>query len=285
VRLYDELHAKWDGLPECEVIVADEIFAQMYNANRGVNRIWQPDEFPNIAPVFKDFWIEAYMPSMNLCQGAFFEVHEGDDLQLFIRKLDYNPPSLKWIYSIRASAKAHGYLLRSACWMAIFVSSEGRWLKPENVTHVLYESDTQFLHGKSMEEFLKRDWYPTDACLEMLPHCFMTLSLMHCKNVSTEKVKPPESRQVRRHWERKHGRALSSYHVLKIRPRGDAHRASDAPRIATGLTREHIARGHFKTFTEEAPLFGKWTGTFWWDMQLRGNPARGTAYKDYEVQQ
>jgi hypothetical protein len=41
-----------------------------------------------------------------------------------------------------------------------------------------------------------------------------------------------------------------------------------ASRPPSGLNRQHIARGHFKTFTEEAPLFGKWTGMYFWEPQV-----------------
>ena len=32
----------------------------------------------------------------------------------------------------------------------------------------------------------------------------------------------------------------------------------------------HICRGHFKTFTDIAPLFGKLRGTYWWADHIRG---------------
>lgn len=44
----------------------------------------------------------------------------------------------------------------------------------------------------------------------------------------------------------------------------------------------HICRGHFKTFTE-ASLFGKHTGTYWWESQARGKTARGVVEKDYRI--
>ena len=45
----------------------------------------------------------------------------------------------------------------------------------------------------------------------------------------------------------------------------------------------HLCRGHFKTFSEEAPLFGKFTGTYWWEPQLRGDASRGRLDKEYRV--
>jgi hypothetical protein len=45
----------------------------------------------------------------------------------------------------------------------------------------------------------------------------------------------------------------------------------------------HICRGHFKTFTEEARLFGKYTGTYWWPAHVRGSVDEGVVEKDYRV--
>jgi hypothetical protein len=45
----------------------------------------------------------------------------------------------------------------------------------------------------------------------------------------------------------------------------------------------HICRGHFKTFTEDAPLFGKRVGTYWWASQVRGKAEEGVVEKDYRV--
>lgn len=45
----------------------------------------------------------------------------------------------------------------------------------------------------------------------------------------------------------------------------------------------HICRGHFKHYTEEAPLFGHYTGTVWCPMHLKGDENIGTIKKDYKI--
>lgn len=45
----------------------------------------------------------------------------------------------------------------------------------------------------------------------------------------------------------------------------------------------HICRGHFATYTDEAPMFGKHTGTFWVPMHTRGKRSQGRVIKDYHV--
>jgi hypothetical protein len=58
----------------------------------------------------------------------------------------------------------------------------------------------------------------------------------------------------------------------------------DGQAEATGLRHAlHICRGHFKIFTEEARLFGKHTGMYWWAEQLRGDRRHGVIVKDYRI--
>lgn len=45
----------------------------------------------------------------------------------------------------------------------------------------------------------------------------------------------------------------------------------------------HLCRGHFKVYTAEKPLFGKYVGVFWWQPQIRGSEDRGTIVKDYRL--
>ena len=48
--------------------------------------------------------------------------------------------------------------------------------------------------------------------------------------------------------------------------------------------RGHIARGHWKNYTEDKPLFGKLVGTYWWESQFRGSKKKGVVIKDYELE-
>jgi hypothetical protein len=107
------------------------------------------------------------------------------------------------------------------------------------------------------------------------------ISLMHCKNVDVKLVDPPE-RLSRKH-ERRHGRPLISYYVLDIKPMRrilDSEGDAQTKGLAHAL---HICRGHFKTYTEDAPLFGKQVGTYWWAAQARGKAEEGVIEKDYRI--
>ena len=45
----------------------------------------------------------------------------------------------------------------------------------------------------------------------------------------------------------------------------------------------HICRAHFAHYTEEHPLFGKYAGTFYKPMHVRGHLKEGMVIKDYDI--
>lgn len=109
---------------------------------------------------------------------------------------------------------------------------------------------------------------------------FMAISFMHCKNVavqeSPEDAPPPK-------WIRRQRVPEVRYRVLDIEPMKQVLRTEG--RIEeTGLKKAlHICRGHFATYTEEKPLFGKVSGTFWVPQCIKGNHKHGTVVKDYSI--
>lgn len=103
------------------------------------------------------------------------------------------------------------------------------------------------------------------------------LGLMNCKNVSME-VRASggkagkKSRRVRKGIE---------YRVIKLpAPRGSGTGGGAG---GGGEARFHTVRGHFKTYTEAAPLMGKLTGTYWWSHQVRGSLEHGEIISTYQV--
>jgi hypothetical protein len=107
------------------------------------------------------------------------------------------------------------------------------------------------------------------------------LSLLNCKNVDMRAVHPPE--KLAKRAQRKRGRPLAIYYVLDINPmRRILDTEGEAQTKGLGHAM-HICRGHFKTYTEEAPLFGKRTGTYWWESQVRGKAEHGVVEKDYRI--
>lgn len=108
----------------------------------------------------------------------------------------------------------------------------------------------------------------------------LTISLLHCRNVETSIEDPPE--KVSRKFEKRHGVPLTRYVELHIEPMRQL--LDEAGANSTGLRYAlHQCRGHFKTFGQDAPLFGRFTGTWWWGPHVRGSVSEGQVLKDYRV--
>lgn len=110
------------------------------------------------------------------------------------------------------------------------------------------------------------------------------IKLLNCKNITTITKEGPATINERRKREGKP--PYTSYKVLKL-PIGDQQR------VVTGnqnndknecLTRLHVCRGHFKTYTEDKPLMGRHTGTYWWPQMLKGKKENGQVIKDYKLE-
>ena len=109
---------------------------------------------------------------------------------------------------------------------------------------------------------------------------YTTLKLLNCKNIQTEKIPAPEALNKKR---RKAGKQeLFDYHVLNVvvpsKKRG--YHESTEP---LSHNRVHLCRGHFKEYTVEHPLFGHYTGLFWWQPHVRGQNKDGIVMKDYNI--
>lgn len=108
----------------------------------------------------------------------------------------------------------------------------------------------------------------------------LAMSLLNCKNVDVSEVDAPRS--LRRTAKRNNA-PVSKYYVLNVdvlRREVTSHAKATGNSIAKSL---HICRGHFATYTDDHPLFGKYTGRFWKPSHVRGSVQSGVVVKDYRV--
>jgi hypothetical protein len=103
----------------------------------------------------------------------------------------------------------------------------------------------------------------------------------HCRGVRATEHRQP--RQQRRARQRANQPPLFDYRTIDIGPavgilRKEGHIERNG--IAVAL---HLCRGHFRNYTDEAPLFGKYTGTVYIPMHLRGRDVTRTIIHDYRV--
>ena len=111
-----------------------------------------------------------------------------------------------------------------------------------------------------------------------------SLNLMNCKNIKYINYDPNTNltRQSRRKRERDGKSPYLVYKTLEIQPLKEKISIRRKPAIESeNGQRLHTVRGHFKTYTEEHPLFGKHTGTYWWGDCIKGSMDIGIVEKDY----
>lgn len=107
------------------------------------------------------------------------------------------------------------------------------------------------------------------------------VKLLNCKNITTEEVKASDRLNKKR---RKAGKVeIFDYRVLTVTvpTTKGGYSEKTAPLFHN---RVHLCRGHFKMYTQEHPLFGRHTGRYWWQPQVRGENKAGIIMKDYTLQ-
>jgi hypothetical protein len=149
----------------------------------------------------------------------------------------------------------------------MFIGKDGSFLDYGRITtpkfKTYYDSSAKFYHN----------WAGISAYM---------LAVMNCKNVRIVKgAEPPEGIDRAR---RRNGKPpLYRYHILQV-DKAPGTRVVTESESHTGIKMPlHICRGHFKTYTEEKPLFGKYTGTYWCPPHMKGDAKIGVVDKDYRV--
>lgn len=259
-----------------EVIVADNVAKYIFsNSNKGFVEFTERD-FPNIAPVFDDVFIEWSTPVRIYRGDGVFDHHpEYKDtfvgVHVMSERHDNEWLCLAVVYAA-ADRKAH-----LTGWMSFSVNSDGT-IKDSSrmtITQSVFEKSVKIYAGLSEHEIARIITAQT-----VFP-AFMTLSFMHCKNVVIENRQPPPA--VSRKYAKRHGRKPIRYKVLEIEPMKNVLKSSGGIESVGLRQAMHICRGHFKDFSKGNGLFGKYNGMYWWESQVRGSQTRGVVVKDYSV--
>lgn len=105
------------------------------------------------------------------------------------------------------------------------------------------------------------------------------VGLLNCVNIETteEPAQYLGKKQLRK------GGKGHVYKTLRIKPTRGRKKPHDDRPVKPSDIRGHLVRGHFKHYTDDAPLFGRYTGTWFWGAQYRGDSEIGVVNKSYEV--
>lgn len=304
IRIYDQIlrsaHSQklpCDELLACTVINADNVVEYMltdYKDN------WELSEFPNLNPPFRDFFIDFKFPDVIRLSNGNEIKHTGiksggihlvawnrDDFWQLTREVDRKPlykiiPQFaEWIYSATfhiakdKNANNPGTLV---CMGLIAVDETGKYRDQTPMVYIPINDDAQTQHD-IMHRFREDAGYANG----LISYSLMCISLMNCRNVELvdrSQVKSSHIKNIK--W----SLPPYTYKVLKVHTTRKVYQNSKTESNNADIDpkRLHIVRGNFATYTEDAPLFGKYTGTFWRPAHVRGDEEQGIVIKDYDVQ-
>jgi hypothetical protein len=147
--------------------------------------------------------------------------------------------------------------------------------------HHVFEHDTNMTHISTFD-----NKEPSPRIIKELDFCCATLivlnKLLSCKNIVNQKINA--SKKANRKLKSKGHTPSYDYHVLNVSIPSQKRTIIVGEKTPSDQhNRVHLCRGHFKEYTEANPLFGKCTGTYWWQPSLRGQNTDGFIDKDYKV--
>jgi hypothetical protein len=239
------------------------------------------EDFPCLAPPGELFWMEMNFshpevhPTYPKQWGVAFEAFTWEEWVEFCKEkqpvalesFPIDPTPIRWMLRCCVYCHTHDHLYGPI----------GNWIFPLDHTGkpitllVVGREDLGEPHETFLDNTLSVMVFPA-----LLALCFL-----NCKNVRAEKE--PLDPHFAKIYQKKHKKPLMQYKTLKIEGmKSEIRKGSKA--AGTGIEKGmHICRGHFKTFTEDKPLFGRVTGRFFFAQHVRGKKEKGVIVKDYDV--
>jgi hypothetical protein len=236
--------------------------------------------FPHVVPPFAKTWIEYRLPAMLvgrhsaeiglLATTADFRKQQPDSAQVAAHLERF--PGTRWLTTYHAAylvaGKPVGHPLTHG-WI-VGVQEGGNVSVADGKPFVFYSTTDPDERANVLDR-------PELIPNPVLHIALLALSFMHCKNVLLEAVDPKPRQPGKRN---RHPGPGITYHTIKIRPTTRyEHGGERGQALPPSL---HIRRGHFKTYTDAAPLLGKHVGTYWWEAAAVGKSDRRVD-KTYDV--
>lgn len=153
------------------------------------------------------------------------------------------------------------------------VNEEGRFLMQLQIVNGgdELESDAKKQISKTMDR--------------LTGNAMFCLAFMTCNNVRIVLPRDnPVTTGENRRFLKKHGHPAYRYHILEIRPISIKKERLDGESAQGSSMPLHICRGHRRVYKEDAPLFGKYVGTFWIPQHIKGKESHGVVDKDYRLE-
>lgn len=242
-------------------------------------------KLPNIAPVSSKVWIEFNTPNGENYKkydgtlGALLQYEENDDDMVLSCKWKmtmlpfYMPRNTKNVIPLNGSW-IH-YISETGTNLYSNMSAELRKAGGKRETEII---DFHFINKETLKSVVS----PSDLIISTYINCVACFSIctMHTKNV--EIIERNGLTSIKE----KNGRRQYNefrYHTINVDTFRKKYVGGDTSPKGNKEIALHFVRGHFRNYTEEKPLFGKYSGTVWIPDMMRGNKEAGIVEKDYRV--
>ncbi len=231
----------------------------------------------NQAPPFQAFWMESKARPLHpeLCTyGVFVRSLEFEQVEAELKGVPFERAP-KWLLVgdifDETSRRAYGPVFRIT--LPVLETGESAVVKDDPIIWATDLTTGQPVEGDA-----------ADVVLNMSAPMSLALTFMHCKGVTLVDNTPPaglQKKHLRKHRGQVH--PLVTYKTILIQPATrvlSVEGSIEQQGMAKAL---HICRGHFKHFSEDRPLFGRLSGTYWWPSHIRGLASTGIAVRDYRI--
>lgn len=298
-----------EGLPVIDASSVADLYAE--SPTMGVEEA----SWPNAAPPFPACWIEfgaprevvlgpgktqAWGPPWPRAWGFRVQVLEETDLDRMppSRRLQEARDEVRWVYHAQLWAEhgageitqesgrtyvvdAMGAILDSHLALSHEVVTAFYQQSPAIASwmrdHETGEPLTALEAGRRYQAF---EASRSAICYDCL---LLAISMMHCRNVRLQEHAPAP--KVAKKAAQRHGRPPVTYSTIVVDPMRQVLRG-EGGMGQHGLARAlHICRGHFRTYSEDRPLFGQpgRHGTFWTPQHVRGAQESGAVVASYKI--
>lgn len=173
--------------------------------------------------------------------------------------------------------------------MSVFVCVRGTVLGMPYPTWLYYRNENLIFarawgwgaaHGLGDDE-IPESLLSRAEVLEIVRIALLAFTFLNCSNVKlqdvTEELEPPPKikRRLRIPDVKRYTLNINGHYSKPRRELGEPGEKDVMP--------FHLCRGHFATYTDAAPLFGKYTGRFWIPPHTKGKRENGVIEKDYAI--
>lgn len=305
----DAIIAKHYGEAEARMVTAPRIRIDdvaSYYLSGTSQEVWQPEDYPFLIPPYDALWLEGRLPNTISSDVYGLQDNKGPlavaEVAAYIQRSDAcggrlrdslprshvaaMPANARHILSMSLYCRTTWnqdlipdlVVMRFLDDSGAMIGTDGKFGINITTNAALRLRDRAIAKGIDPNDFVRE--YGRLVMAAAGNPSFLALSFLNCRNSDVDETTP--ARAFRRQMERSN-QPLARYYVLSI----PAIRKATSERMSiTGESLQralHFCRGHFATYTDEHPLFGKHVGRFWKPAHVRGQSSSGVVVKDYAL--